>query len=318
MQLEIPDVTFLTGVATRARKLHQGRRPWSRPARLLPLLAWALLGAGWAHAADGAQLPGTVGWLDIASPVLSWLDGTLLGWLPVWIRVIGWAALASLISMLIYRFTSRQAALDEVKSQVVATRSDLQGFDGDFKDLWPILRHNLGLAGKQLWLTFVPAMVASLPVVFILAWMANAFDAREPVAGSQVPVTLTAAEGRTLPPLAWRGDGKAVETAPGAWDVTWPAQGGKMELAGADGTPLLTLPTAAPVRTVAQWEWWNRLIGNPGGYLASPGDVATAHIGLPQPTVFPFGPDWLRGWLPAMLVVLMGMSLYLKYAWRLH
>jgi len=42
------------------------------------------------------------------------------------------------------------------------------------------------------------------------------------------------------------------------------------------------------VRTVAQWEWWNRLIGNPGGYLATPGDVAAAHIDLPQPTVIPF------------------------------
>ena len=285
---------------------------------MLPLLACLLLGGGLAHAADAAQLPGSTGWLDVASPLFYWVDATLLGWLPVWVRVIAWAALASLISMGIYRFTSRQAALDEVKSQVAATRSELQGFEGEFKDLWPILRHNLGLAGKQLWLTFIPAMVASLPVLFILAWMANAFDAHQPTAGAPVAVTLTAAEGRTLPPLTWRGDGKAVEAAPGAWDITWPADGGKIELADAEGSPVLTLPTAVPVRTVAQWEWWNRLIGNPGGYLVSPGDIAAAHIGLPQPTVFPFGPDWLRGWLPLTLVVLMGLSLYLKFAWRLH
>ena len=311
-------MTYLTGVATRPRQTPVGRGPWLLRPRTLFLLACMLLSAGLAHAAETAQLPGSTGWLDVASPVLYWVDNTLLGWLPVWVRVIAWSALASLISMLIYRFTSRQAALDEVKAEVLATRSQLQGFEGEFKDLWPILKQNLGLAGRQLWLTFVPAMVASLPVLFILAWMANAFDAHEPVAGAPVPVTLTAAEGRTLPPLSWHGDGKAVETAPGNWDVTWPAAGRRMELVGVDGSPVLTLPTAVPVRTVAQWEWWNRLIGNPGGYLASPGDIAAAHIGLPQPTVFPFGPDWLRGWLPTMLVVLMGMSLYLKFAWRLH
>ena len=78
------------------------------------------------------------------------------------------------------------------------------------------------------------------------------------------------------------------------------------------------LPTAAPVRTVHQREWWNSLIGNPGGYLPQPGDVAVAHIGLPQPTVIPFGPDWLRGWLPMTLIVLVVLSLFLKFHWRLH
>jgi hypothetical protein len=311
-----PDVTLPTAAATRPRLPRTGRRPAA--VRLLLPLVCLLLNGGLAQAAGTAQLPGSMGLLDVASPVFSWVDNTLLGWLPVWVRVIAWAALASVISMGIYRVASRQEALDEVKSQVLATRAQLQGFEGDFKDLWPILKQNLGLAGRQLGMTFVPAMVASLPVLFILAWMSNAFDAREPAAGAPVAVTLTAAEGRTLPPLTWRGDGQATQTAPGAWNVTWPAAGSKIELAGTDGSTVLTLPTATPVRTVAQWEWWNRLIGNPGGYLASPGDVAAAHIDLPQPTVFPFGPDWLRGWLPAMLVVLMGLSLYLKFAWRLH
>ena len=84
-----------------------------------------------------------------------------------------------------------------------------------------------------------------------------------------------------------------------------PPTGASLQLEDSDGSRLLTLPTAAPVRTVAQWEWWNRLIGNPGGYLPTPGDVAAVHLGLPQPTVLPFGPGWLRGWLPMTLLVLV-------------
>jgi hypothetical protein len=129
---------------------------------------------------------------------------------------------------------------------------------------------------------------------------------------------LSTADGRALPPVSWAGDGKAVETAPGTWDVTWPAAGAELHLRDSDDSPLLTLPTAAPVRTVHQREWWNSLIGNPGGYLPAPGDVAVAQLGLPQPTVIPFGPGWLRGWLPATLVVLVALSLFLKFHWRLH
>jgi hypothetical protein len=42
------------------------------------------------------------------------------------------------------------------------------------------------------------------------------------------------------------------------------------------------------------------------------------HLDLPQPTVLPFGPDWLRGWLPTTLLVLVALSLFLKVRWRLH
>ena len=258
------------------------------------------------------------GWLDFAAPALSAVDNGVLGWLPAWARILLWAAIASFISMGIYRLTSGQQAIAEIKDKVAATRTELQGFDGEFSELWPILKRNLGLAGRQLWLTFVPAMIASLPVLFVLAWMSNAFDARMPAPGTVVPVTLTAASGHPLPPVSWEGDAKAHETAPGTWDVTWPAEGQSLRLVDSDGSTLLTLPTAAPVGTVHQREWWNSLIGNPGGYLPKPGDVAAVQIGLPQPTVIPFGPDWLRGWIPASLIVLVALSLFLKFHWRLH
>jgi len=265
-----------------------------------------------------AELAPSRGWLDFAAPALSAVDNSLLGWLPPWVRILFWATFASFLSMGIYRLTSGQQAIAEIKEKVAATRTELQGFDGEFSELWPILKRNLGLAGRQLWLTFVPAMIASLPVLFILAWMSNAFDARMPVPGTVVPVTLTATAGHPLPPVSWEGDAKAQETVPGTWDVTWPAEGQSIRLVDSDGSTLLTLPTAAPVGTVHQREWWNSLIGNPGGYLPKPGDVAAVQIGLPQPTVIPVGPDWLRGWIPASLIVLVILSLFLKFHWRLH
>ena len=105
---------------------------------------------------EASRTAASTGYLDVASPALSWVDNTLLGWLPVWSRVVLWAAFASFLSMGIYRLTSRQEKLAEVKAQVAETRARLQGFEGEFHELWPILRRNLALAGKQLGMTFLP------------------------------------------------------------------------------------------------------------------------------------------------------------------
>ena len=79
---------------------------------------------------EASRTAGSTGYLDVASPALSWADNTLLGWLPVWSRVVLWAAFASFLSMGIYRLTSRQEKLAEVKAQVAETRAP--GFEGEF------------------------------------------------------------------------------------------------------------------------------------------------------------------------------------------
>ena len=200
----------------------------------VPKLIRASLGG--VEGSVAAQLAPSRGWLDFAAPVLSAINNAVLGWLPTWVQILLWAALASFISMGIYRLTSSQTALADVKEKIAATRNDLQGFDGEFSELWPILKRNLALAGKHLGLTFVPAMIASLPVLFILAWMSNAFDARMPAPGAVVPVTLTPAAGHTLPPVSWQGDATAHETSPGTWAVTWPAEGSNVRLVDSDGS----------------------------------------------------------------------------------
>jgi hypothetical protein len=233
--------------------------------------------------------------------------------------------LAALASMAVYRLTSRQRALADVKARSLEVRERLKVVEreGDLKDMWPLVGRNLALAGRQLGMTFVPATIATIPVLLILAWMSNAFDARPPEPGSTVEVTLVPAANRELPPVEWRGSGdaaaaRAAEVRPGVWSVAWPAEGRSLDLHDSDGVRLLSLPTEAPVRVVEQRRWWNGLIGNQGGYLPSPGDVDSVRLALPRPAVVPFGPEWVRGWLPASVALLIALSLFLKVRWRLH
>ena len=69
---------------------------------------------------------------------------------------------------------------------------------------------------------------------------------------------------------------------------------------------------------IHQRRWWNALIGNPAGYLPSPGDVDAVHLGMPRPEFLPLGPEWLRGWMAYFFGVVIVLSLLLKFLWRLH
>jgi hypothetical protein len=145
--------------------------------------------------------------------------------------------------------------------------------------------------------------------------VSNSFDATMPAPGAPVEVEAFAQDGAALPPLHWQGDARAA--GEGKWTVTWPAAGAHLELMDADDEVLVTLPPPAPVGVVHQRRWWNVLLGNPAGYLP-PGEVDAVEIDLPRREYLPFGPDWLRGWIPLFFAVVIAVSLLLKVLWRLH
>jgi hypothetical protein len=267
------------------------------------------LHAGLAHAADGV--------FDLASPAFSWVDGLMSGWLPDTIRLLFWAVVAAVASMALYRVTSNQAWLAAIKAEMAVLRAQMAEFDGPFGEMWGLIGRNLGLSLRQLWVTLVPAVLASVPVIFLLVWVSNNFDLAMPSAGAPVEVKAFAGDGHELPPLHWRGEAQAQAQGEDAWVVTWPDAKAPARLLDSDDKLLLSLPTVTPVGAVHQRRWWNVLLGNPAGYLP-PGEVDVVSIGLPSREYLPFGPDWLRGWMPLFFGVVIVVSLLLKFLWRLH
>lgn len=256
-----------------------------------------------------------MGVFDVASPIFAWVDGLMSGWLPDTIRLVLWAVVAGVASMALYRVTSNQARLTAIKAEMATLRQEIAAFDGPFSGMWKLVGRNLRLALRQLWVTFVPAVIASLPVIFLLVWVSNSFDATMPAPGEPVEVEAFARDGAMLPALHWRGDARV--TGEGKWTVAWPDAGRHLELVDADDEVMLTLPPAAPVGVVHQRRWWNTLLGNPAGYLP-PGPVDAVEIDLPRREYLPFGPGWLRGWIPLFFAVVIAVSLLLKILWRLH
>lgn len=314
---EAPIEPSVGGRAPRSDTLleHRGERGASvRTEAGLNLIAAAIAADG---TADDAAAPSR-GLFDLASPVLARIDSLMSGWLPELGRLTFWGLLAAFVSMWLYRLTSNQARLAANKEEIVALQRRLKEFDGPFAEAWPLLRRNLALAGHRLWLTLGPALLASLPVIFILAWVSNTFDARFPPAGEPVRIEATAVDGSPLPPLRWQSDGEVRAERDGLWTIPWPTAARPLNLVDGDGTELLTLPPAAPVGAVHQRRWWNALVGNPAGYLPAPGPVDVVELDLPHAEFLPFGPPWLRGWMVWFFGVVLAASLLLKFLWRLH
>jgi len=282
----------------------------------MPLLIKDALGL--TGQSDSERTAPSRGWFDIASPVLSWIEDHLFFWLPGILRIILWGLVASFGSMAMYKWISNQKRIGELKSQILEARGKLNAFDGELSKLWPLLGHNLSLAGRQLGLTFIPAMTASLPVIFILVWMSNIHDALPPPVGEKIRVEAIADATHQLPPMRWEGGHAEESGEEGVWQIAWPSDAQPMRLVDSDGMKLLQLPGEAPVSTVHQKRWWNVLAGNPSGYLPNPGDVDTVMIGLPGDEFQHIGPWWLRSWIALFFGVIMITSLGLKFAWRLH
>jgi hypothetical protein len=232
---------------------------------------------------------------DVPAPLLVALDAPLRDLLSPLGALAVWGVLAALLSMGLYRAVSRQQAIKQAKADAGAARRRLQTYDGDFEGLGPLLGQAIGSSLKQLRLTLVPALIASLPLVSLLVWLDSTYGHRFSPAG-------TAIELRAQP------DSAVLRTATGdghdhVLRLAWPEEGERL--------------TVLAVATIHKRSWWNILVGNPIGYLPPEGPVEVIEFGLPPAHYLTFGPEWLRGWEAIFLSVLLAGSLLVKVLFRI-
>ncbi len=259
-----------------------------------------------------------MGFLDLPSPILALLDQGMGFVLPASVRLMIWAAIAALISMWIYGKTSKQDRLAELKPALKEIKKDLATYDGPIGGLWTRMGIMFRLTGQQLWLTFLPAVWSTLPVLFLLAFLSNTFTAHMPQPDTVVPVKPDAqkivAKGR----VTWSPEDRVrVDGEERYWLVVWPEDGETVTLTQGN-TTLLTLPLDAAIDVVHKKKWWNWLIGNPAGYLPDNSRIEEVHLTLVDREMFDWGPWWMRFWLTPFLFFIVIFSLALKFLWKLH
>ncbi|MDH3472486.1 MAG: hypothetical protein OEM59_02245 [Rhodospirillales bacterium] len=248
-----------------------------------------------------------MGLFDLAAPLFEWLDARLASLLGDYARLLLWAALGAVLSMLIYALTARSAAIAEVKRKIAALRNRLLADAADLDkpfDLGEVVRL-LGLSLTHVRLTLKPALLASLPLLFLLAWVSNSFGYLEPRPGTRIEAVVVDAS----PP----GNAASRRAA-----LVWPAGEAATAIIDGSGAILARIEPGAPAPVLHKRVWWNTLFGNPLGYLPQESDIERVELSL-QPRHFLDGyPNWLSGWEASFFAVLVLLSVAIKFAFRIH
>jgi hypothetical protein len=238
----------------------------------------------------------------LATVFLSWIDG-LMGWLPSPLRLVVWALLAAAVSMALYRLTSPQTALQQIRQRRIEVQQRLNAYDGPMAEAMPLLGASLRLALVQLLRVLWPTAVAALPLVVLILWLDMTYGYQFPAPGSEVAV-------RTYPPAAqarlqnFHDDGAD--------------QGDQWVVIVEESTrPEQDIAIPAPVPAIAKHHWWNVLIGNPAGYLPAESAVDLITLDLPYREHLSIGPGWLRTWHVAFFAAMFAASLAIKLRFRI-
>ena len=252
-----------------------------------------------------------MGLFDLPAPLFAAADGILGMALPPVLRLVFWGILAGWLTMLVYRRLSHQEKIGELKAQQKVQQKLIADFDGEFEELMPLIRHTLALGFKQLGLALGPALLATVPVLFLIVWVAGAFGNEAPLAGSMVHL---AAE-PTNEDIHWSST-TDVEIAENGWRVRWPGAGQSLTMT--DGRQsLLTLPLEYNIPVIHKKKWWNIFMANPLGYLPENGKTGVIHIDLPEQIIIGFGPGWMRGWMFSFFLAFLLSSLGFKFLLRI-
>jgi hypothetical protein len=258
-----------------------------------------------------------MGLFDLPAPVFGVIDSVLAMALPPVLRLVIWGVFAGWLSMIVYRLFSNQKKIGALKSQQKSQQRDIAEFDGEFAELMPLIRHTLALGFRQLGFALGPALLATVPVLFIIIWVAGEFGYKTPVTGSQVFLSAEPAGSA----IHWSSMTEAgisdIRKNEGGWLINWPSQGQSITM-NDEHQPVLVLPLEHAIPIIHKKRWWNVLIANPLGYLPMNGQTDVIHINLPEAVIIKSGPGWMRGWMFSFFMAFLLSSIGFKVLLRIN
>jgi hypothetical protein len=252
------------------------------------------------------------GLIDRLFPPLDALDQALSGVLPPLVRLVLYGAASGAITMVVYRLTSDQNGILALKERMRDLRGQLKVAADDFAQTMQLSRENLGVSMHLLFKSLWPALVSSLPVVVIIAWLAMSWSQPLPAAGTAVPLSYQ-------PPTAGLATepADALSSSPGGGMLRWPAAEAPAVLKDASGAVYEGLGSKPPASVIHKRVWWNAILGNPAGYLPDNAAVEEVRLELPEREVLHAGPGWARGFELTYFAVVVAFSLVIKFIFKI-
>jgi hypothetical protein len=252
------------------------------------------------------------GLIDRLFPPLDALDQALSGVLPPLVRLVLYGAASGAITMVVYRLTSDQNGILALKERMRDIRGRLKAAGDDFAQTMQLSRENLGVSMRLLFKSLWPALVSSLPVVVIIAWLAMSWSQPLPAPGTAVPLSY---QPTTAGLAAEPAD--TLSSSPGGGMLHWPAAEAPAVLKDASGAVYEGLGSRPPASVIHKRVWWNAILGNPAGYLPDNAAVEEVRLELPEREVLHAGPGWVRGFELTYFAVVVAVSLAIKFIFKI-
>lgn len=252
-----------------------------------------------------------MGLFDLLNPLFTGIDTYCLSWLPAWARVALYGLGSGIATMLLYARFSNQDALTEGKQVSKAALSRLRKLDpeAELAVVLATMRKAVAAPLKQAKTAAIPALWASLPLVFVLVWLDNTYSYQAPEAGSLI-------QARTDPFVALQEGSGIQRSADQTYAITWP-DAGRIELKDLAGDLILSLPASTRAPLIHKRRWWNILVGNPAGYLDENASISSIALTMPPRELFDLGPPWLRSWVIIYFTTLMATAVAVKVKFKI-
>ena len=214
-----------------------------------------------------------MGFFDLLTPALLWVDDGLADFLSTSWRLLFWSLVSALISVFIFKKFSQTEQIATLKNEIKSTQKALNDHEGEFSELKTLAKRSIVLSLKRMKLTFLPALLSAVPVVFILVFLSHRYDFIEPMPGTMVAYD-SVVEGENLSDqLSWTNTTTDQVTG----EYFWPEKDQQVQVSAEDGTVLINM-SDTPVSIVHKKQWWNVLFANPAGYISAEASVEEIHF----------------------------------------
>ena len=252
-----------------------------------------------------------MGFFDILNPVFTGIETYLLSWIPAWARVALYGLGSGIVTMLLYAKVSNQDALTQGKSASKEALSALRKLDpeAEFDVVLATMRKAIAAPLRQAKNAAIPALWASLPLIFVLVWLDNSYSYQAPPVGSSI-------QALTEPFVPLQESDSVHRTEGQTYSLTWP-ESGQIELQSLSGDLIISIPSSTHVPLIHKRKWWNMLIGNPAGYIDESAPFDSVEFTHTPRELIGFGPHWIRSWLFIYFAVLMASSIAIKVKFKI-
>jgi hypothetical protein len=226
------------------------------------------------------------------------------------VSLVIWGILGGVVSMFLYRALSPQDRIAQCKTELASLRRKLSGFEGEFAQILPLLRNQLSLSLNHVSLTVWPACVASIPMLFLLAWLSVERSYTSPLPETSVVVETYP----TIVEMTWSAKNESLGA--GKWRLIWPPID-RVVAHAEGGDERIVIPNGLSMPSVHKHQWWNALIGNPAGYIPDSTSIDRLYFKLTPAQYLGFGPAWMRGWEFTFFSALLLTSIVMKLVFRI-